>query len=243
MADEESSNASSGDLSSELSEEYRSIRIYPLNVSGPPPSAEILDLTQNIAYSDISNQIARQLGRPDGDITLLAPTFGLRPCWKFPEENERIPHNITKLYLVDRTRPFVIALLRTDIEDQPLLVEAPSDTNHIPMTALSMLESVMKDRNLELKSAKMYEDSEKLKDQLYDYPTYLNLPSFPTVFYASSAQCVCPSHSENCIFLSCVHSRHRIYGELESSSDILTKVVSSNGNPTRKKKSLCHFAW
>jgi hypothetical protein len=171
----------------------------------------LVDLTKNIAYSDISNQIARQLGRIDGDVTLLAPTFGPRPCWKFPEEGARIPHNVSTLYLVDRTRPFSITLLRTDVEDQPLLVgnvnitamkaypnkllEPP--TGETSQTALSILQSAVNDRSLELKSAKMYESLEELNDQLYDHSTYQNLPSFPTVFYALSAQCVYLSHSNH----------------------------------------------
>jgi hypothetical protein len=81
-----------------------------------------VEITKNVTYSGITNQISRQLGRAYGDFSLLAPTFGPLPCWKFPEEGTNIPHNVTTLYLVDRTKPFVIVLLRTDAEDEPLLI-------------------------------------------------------------------------------------------------------------------------
>lgn len=122
MEDEELSSASSGSLSGLETERHRIIKIVTFNFNndGTLPSQWVL--ANNSRYLDVEKEINDHARRADCHYTLLVQTFGPFPCWKFLSENTIIPTVVHSLYLVDRNRPFLIALLRTEEGDQPFLI-------------------------------------------------------------------------------------------------------------------------
>jgi hypothetical protein len=79
-------------------------------------------VTNTSRYKDINRQINERIGDKECDLTLLEESFGPQPCWRYPDDNSKIPRTVNTLYLVDRNRPFVLALLRTEYDDRPLLI-------------------------------------------------------------------------------------------------------------------------
>jgi hypothetical protein len=76
-----------------------------------------VDLTKNDVYSD--KQVIK---RDRWQCHLFDSSFWSSTVLEVSREGARIFHNAAKIYLVDRTKPFSIALSRTDVEDRPLLV-------------------------------------------------------------------------------------------------------------------------
>lgn len=126
LAGESSDSSSEGQPSAETKDLYRSVVLSPLNVE----NARIPQSIQ-ITYTTLYSQINGQLNANFGDASKLAvlkATYGPFPFWTFPEEQEIVPRFVKILYLVDRNKPFLIALLRTNVGDQPLHIEPPPST-------------------------------------------------------------------------------------------------------------------
>jgi hypothetical protein len=141
----------------------------------------------------------------EGGLVLLAETFGPWPCWRLPQVDAIIPPLINTVYIVDLRKPFVIALLRTEMEDLPLLIGKPNrceaslnlsysciqkepsrDSKSVNMRILQLS---TQSKGLTLTSAKVYGSLEDINDQSFTYADLQNHPSFPTVFYLLSGHC------------------------------------------------------
>ncbi|PVG04391.1 hypothetical protein CPB86DRAFT_215014 [Serendipita vermifera] len=161
-------------------ETYRSIRLCPLNVDSAVPST--LQITNTNSYSVLNDQINEQLGRTN--LSVLQSFFGPWPWWKFPDDDATIPLSINTLYLVDRNKPFVLALLRTEIEDRPLLIDNPES---ITNRTLNVLHEAMEYKSLKLERVEMHGSFNQIEEgQIFDYTDLQCHLTFPTTFYILS---------------------------------------------------------
>ncbi|PVF91813.1 hypothetical protein CPB86DRAFT_279893 [Serendipita vermifera] len=184
--EEEGSSTSSGSISETELGNLRFVDIRVLNVNDAVVSSipQRWSLVDEPAYWAVNEEIKRQIRGPNCDLMPLVPTFGPWPYWKLPTENDKIPRTTRTLYLVDQSKRFCIALLRTEKEDRPLLIELPSDDEgQQEETILSALKSTTSTEGLIIQVMKMYGSSEDIKDQRFNYSDLEALESFPTVFY------------------------------------------------------------
>jgi hypothetical protein len=79
-------------------------------------------IAKESSYHSISQTINELIGKSNNELAVLAPTYAHLPSWTFPSDVEVIPHNVNTVFVVDRSKPFLIALLRTHVEDRPLLI-------------------------------------------------------------------------------------------------------------------------
>lgn len=185
--EEKDSSSSSSESDVEM-ENWRSVKLSAFNLDsnliGLMPST--LSLNYDSTYSEANQQINDRFNNGNHDITFLMETFGPWPHWGFPVGNEKIPQATKTLYLVDRNKPFLIALVRTEDCDRPLVVDLPDETGPtMTRTILSLLESSTSAQGLNMVSARMYKGSGDLRDQEFSYSALQNLPKFPTTFYIS----------------------------------------------------------
>ncbi|PVF95660.1 hypothetical protein CPB86DRAFT_787785 [Serendipita vermifera] len=180
MMDEGSSVSSTGSPINELG--CRSVKVHPLNlnISHIPSTFAI---TNTSRYKDINSQLNKEIGDDQCNLTLLEESFGPWPSWKFPDDNAKIPHTVHVLYLVDRNRPFVLALLRTEYDDRPLAIDGITNSTMSPTRILDELKLAVHSKGFQLKSAKFYGGREDLVDEIYDYASFQKLPTFPTIFF------------------------------------------------------------
>lgn len=163
---------------------YRSVKLCPLNVAIGSDTQIFRD---DISYSTLNEQINKQLGRTDNGVIALEQSFGPWPSWKFPEKHAKVPHPQSVIHLVDCSNPFVIALLRTETEDRPLLIEPPERSKASGMTVMNILNSAVQKEGLTLKSGGMFGVFEDFTPgQPFDYEELKNNPNYPTVFYLLS---------------------------------------------------------
>ncbi|PVF99297.1 hypothetical protein CPB86DRAFT_796703 [Serendipita vermifera] len=161
---------------------HQSISLHPLNVDNWTLTSRI-SIAKSSTYYEINKIINDEMGDSNLSLTILAPTYGPWPYWKFPENNEVIPTNIRNLFVVDRSKPFLIALFRTDIDDRPLIIELPDNSPTKVLNIMGIIRSKLHDMGLGIHSAQMYGTFEDIKDQSYEYRTFSQLYSFPTALY------------------------------------------------------------
>lgn len=178
-----SSDASDNQPAPDRRETYRSIRICPLNVDSAVPCT--LQIANTKSYSVLNEQITAQMGR--NNLSVLESFFGPWPWWEFPDEDATIPLSINTLYLVDRNKPFVLALLRTEAEDRPLLIDIPVGEESMSRRTLGVLHEAMQRQGLTLERVEMHGTFNSIdEDQIFDYADLQCHLTFPTTFYILS---------------------------------------------------------
>ncbi|CAG8691323.1 11420_t:CDS:10, partial [Acaulospora colombiana] len=96
----------------------------------------------------------------------------------FPKSGERISASETTLFVVDRAKAFMIALLRTEEKDQPLILDLPEATFSTDVHILRNIRTTMGSRNLAIQSAQIYGSFETIQDRTYDYSTLADMETF-----------------------------------------------------------------
>jgi hypothetical protein len=86
-------------------------------------------IAKGSSYHNINQTIQELTGKSTNELTVLEPTYAHLPSWTFPSDVEVIPNNVNTLFVVDRIKPFLIAVLRTHVEDRPLLIGQVRKTN------------------------------------------------------------------------------------------------------------------
>lgn len=81
-----------------------------------------IDIPRNSTYKAATRIINSCIGRLNESLTLLVQNDGPWPCWKSPKPDEKISFQTSTLLAVDGENPFIIALLRTEVEDAPLII-------------------------------------------------------------------------------------------------------------------------
>jgi hypothetical protein len=81
-----------------------------------------LDVPEGSTFGSVNQILQTSTEWKDRNLTLLVQSYGPWPCWRFPSSGEGIPSKPTTLFLVDNSKSFMIALLRTETEDQPLII-------------------------------------------------------------------------------------------------------------------------
>jgi hypothetical protein len=131
-------------------------------------------------------------------------TFGPWPAWKFPKRDTTIPKDVRTLYIVDLDKSFMIMVLRTNIEDRPIVIggktivcitqiseiylDVPEDGIRSDVTIVNILEKAMHREHLPSISARIYGSFDNLTDQNQDIKILLTLPSYPTTIFAFSVE-------------------------------------------------------
>jgi hypothetical protein len=81
-----------------------------------------LDVPEGSSFDTVNEILKSSAEWKDRNLTLLVQSYGPWPCWRFPRSGESIPRKPTTLFVVDNSKSFMIALLRTEVEDQPLII-------------------------------------------------------------------------------------------------------------------------
>ncbi|PVF92285.1 hypothetical protein CPB86DRAFT_196940 [Serendipita vermifera] len=194
MENEESSSTSSSSFTeSRMELDCRLVNLSPLGICDAtiPPTWSV---TEGSSYSDINKEMNEKIQLSESNLSLLTQKFGPRPCWKFPEMDEMIPPSIKTLYLVDDSKLFLIALLRSVDGDSPIFVDLSHETRQEDRTILNVLESTMTCHNLDPLATNIYSNSdsidqamtETIGDRIFDYNSLKLHPKFPTTFYICS---------------------------------------------------------
>jgi hypothetical protein len=160
------------------------------------------DITYDVFEEAIRSQYEKDLGGTR--LKILEEHLGPLPYWSYPKSNTRIPLNVTILYLADINKSFLVAALRTEKDDFPLVVgmyhayidphgwqlpELPVTRENDSFLVRKALESAVEEGGLTLKSAKIYGTSEEITDKKYHATTFFQFRSFPTTFFVISVQC------------------------------------------------------
>jgi hypothetical protein len=132
-------------------------------------------------------------------------TFGPWPAWKFPNRDTRISQDIRMLYVVDLDKSFIIMVLRTNVEDLPVVIgrgtiiytrrlsenylETPEYIIRPGTTILDLLERAIPQEQLSSVSAKIYGTFDDLMDQVFDISSLKTVPNYPTIVFALPDRC------------------------------------------------------
>ncbi|PVG04069.1 hypothetical protein CPB86DRAFT_200254 [Serendipita vermifera] len=165
---------------------YRSVILSPLNIDDVQIPRSI-QISYDTSYYQINEQLNAQLGGADRKLTVLKENYGSLPFWVFPGKYEIVPLFVKILYLVDRSKPLLIALLRTETGDQPLLIEPPISSLLNRPTILETLKSSAEAKGIMLKSGKLLQDFKDLTNETFEEIKKITFGvyyTFPTVFYA-----------------------------------------------------------
>ncbi|PVG00628.1 hypothetical protein CPB86DRAFT_181391 [Serendipita vermifera] len=190
--------------SNHQSESRRFVQLVSLNADVPTITPNLLVYTSS-KYSEIEQQLNESLNQSAGSLKILEQHFGPRPYWKYPDNNSTISRTTRTLYLVDSKKSVVVAVLRTENEDYPLVIDLGA-LQQKSSNVLDVLQKAVNDSGLRLESASIYATNENLKDQRYDDLSFGEISAFPTIF-----------------FIICIHS--------ESAFQFKTNLPSSIGLP------------
>lgn len=186
LTGESSDSSSEEQLSAETKDLYRSVILSPLNIDDVQIPRSI-QISYDTSYYQINEQLNAQLGGADRKLTVLKENYGSLPFWVFPGKYEIVPLFVKILYLVDRSKPLLIALLRTETGDQPLLIEPPISSLLNRPTILETLKSSAEAKGIMLKSGKLLQDFKDLTNETFEEIKKITFGvyyTFPTVFYA-----------------------------------------------------------
>jgi hypothetical protein len=81
-----------------------------------------VDVPEGSTYNLVNKILSNSFEWKGSSLTILTQHYGPWPSWRFPKGDERIPSRPTTLLVVDSSKPFLIALLRTEANDQPLII-------------------------------------------------------------------------------------------------------------------------
>ncbi|PVF96356.1 hypothetical protein CPB86DRAFT_875027 [Serendipita vermifera] len=160
-----------------------SLRFYLINGDNLDKVPSYIDVPKNSTYDAANTILRNSIGGEGHSPTLLVQSYGPWPCWRFPKPDEKISFETSTLLAVDNNKPFIIALLRTEVEDKPLMIDWGDHASSTSLDVLKTSRQILHDKGLTLRSAQLYGSFETIKDQVYDFSVFANMESFPTTLY------------------------------------------------------------
>jgi hypothetical protein len=81
-------------------------------------------IIEGITYKDVEAVLSSHLTHVLNEINLklLEEQLGPKPCWRYANGNAKIPPAVGSIYVVDSNKKFLLASLRTEQDDFPLVV-------------------------------------------------------------------------------------------------------------------------